>query len=190
MPIRDDSLRLHQFVQCSRVNGPGVRAVFWVQGCSLGCPGCFNSETHSDGGGVVATVDELFGRISAPDRAIEGVTISGGEPLQQLQPLLTLLRRVRRETALSVVLFSGFSWEEIHRMPDAMALLSCVDILLAGRYDASRRLARDLRGSSNKTAHFLTERYTLADLQAVPEAEVIITPDGTVVMSGIEPLQW
>jgi len=69
-------------------------------------------------------------------------------------------------------------------------LLSCVDILLAGRYDASRRLARDLRGSSNKTAHFLTERYTLADLQAVPEAEVIITPDGTVVMSGIEPLQW
>ncbi|NJO00209.1 MAG: 4Fe-4S cluster-binding domain-containing protein, partial [Anaerolineales bacterium] len=38
-------LRLHQFLPQSRVNGPGLRAVLWVQGCSLGCPGCFNPQT-------------------------------------------------------------------------------------------------------------------------------------------------
>ena len=56
-------LRLHAFLPRSRANGPGVRAVIWVQGCSLGCPGCFNPQTHAFSGGEVVTVEELFERI-------------------------------------------------------------------------------------------------------------------------------
>lgn len=186
----DAVLRVHQFLPRSRANGPGVRAVLWVQGCSLGCSGCFNPDTHTFAGGERVPVNDLFQRLIAPSASIEGLTISGGEPLQQRRPLLALLRRVRWETPLSVVLFTGYTWEEVQRMPEAEVLLSCVDMLIAGRYDASQRLARDLRGSANKTVHLLTNRYTMADVQVVPLAEVIITEAGEVVMSGIDPVHW
>lgn len=186
--VRDPLLRIHQFLPHSRVNGPGIRAVLWVQGCSLGCPGCFNPQTFPFSGGELRPVGELLARLVALQGTIEGLTVSGGEPLQQQVPLLALLQRVRQETALTTLLFSGFTWPEIQRMPAATSLLDCVDVLIAGRYEAGQRLARDLRGSANKTVHFLTNRYTLADLQAVPSAEVIITPSGEVILSGIDPL--
>lgn len=183
-------LRIHRFLPFSRANGPGVRAVIWVQGCSLGCPGCFNSETHPFAGGELALADDLFGRIVALGDAIEGITVSGGEPLQQRSPLLALLQRIRRETALSVILFTGYTWEKVQQMPDAEALLACVDILIAGRYDASQHLARDLCGSANQTVHLFTDRYTISDLQSVPSAEVFITAEGEVMVSGIDPVRW
>jgi anaerobic ribonucleoside-triphosphate reductase activating protein len=182
-------LRVHHFLPASRANGPGVRACLWLQGCSLGCPGCYNPATHPFSGGELVSVDDLFRHIAALGDAIEGVTVSGGEPLQQRPGLLALLRRLRTETRLSVLVFTGFTWEEVQRMPEAGALAACVDVLIAGRYDASRRLARDLRGSANKTVHFLTGRYGPADLREVPEAEVVITADGEVVASGIDPVR-
>lgn len=133
------------------------------------------------------TVSDLFQRLAAAGPDIEGITISGGEPLQQPAPLLALLQRVKRETELSVLLLTGFSWPEVQRMPGAPALLASIDVLLAGRYQQSSRLARDLRGSANKTVHFLTGRYTPADLQGVPPAEVIISPGGEIFISGIDP---
>ena len=188
----NEVLHIHCFLPLSRANGPGGRAVIWVQGCSLGCPGCFNPDTHPFEGGELVSVGDLFGRIVALGGTIEGVTVSGGEPLQQWGPLLALLRRVRRETTLSVLLFTGYTWEEIHLMPDAGTLLACVDVLIAGRYDASQHLAcgESLRGSANQTMHLLTDRYTMDDLQSVPPAEVIITAEGEVVMSGIDPVRW
>ena len=185
-----DHLRLHRFLPSSRANGPGSRAVLWVQGCSLACAGCYNPATHAHAGGEVVSVNDVFGRIAALSDSIEGVTISGGEPLQQLRPVLALLRRLRAETPLSVLMFSGYRWDEIRRMPRADELLACLDVLIAGRYDETRRVARDLRGSSNKTVHFLTPRYAPADLERVPSAEVIITAAGEVVMSGIDPVRW
>src|SRR5688572_14366439 len=113
-----DHLRLHRFLPSSRANGPGSRAVLWVQGCSLACLGCYNPATHAHSGGQVASVDDLFERITALSDSIEGVTISGGEPLQQLRPVLLLLRRLRAQTPLSVLMFSGYRWDEIRRMPD------------------------------------------------------------------------
>ena len=186
----DRVLRVHHFLPRSHANGPGVRAVLWVQGCSLACPGCFNPDSHVLTGGERVPVTDLFQRLVALSASIEGLTISGGEPLQQRRALLALLRRVRQETPLSVVLFTGYTWEEVQRMSDVEELLSYVDILIAGRYDASRHLARDLRGSANKTVHVLTDRYTLADVQAVPLAEVIITEAGEIVLSGIDPVRW
>jgi anaerobic ribonucleoside-triphosphate reductase activating protein len=183
-------LRLHAFMPESRANGPGVRAVIWMQGCTLGCPGCFNPETHSFNEGEEITVDDCFQRISAISDNIEGLTISGGEPLQQLRPLIALLQRIRTETDLSVLILTGYSWDEVLRMTQADDLLGCVDVLITGRYDQERRLARDLRGSANKIPHFLSERYVMSDLQAVAPAEIIISAKGDVVMSGIDPMRW
>jgi anaerobic ribonucleoside-triphosphate reductase activating protein len=183
-------LRVHRFLPHSRANGPGARAVLWVQGCSLGCPGCYNPRTHSVSGGEAVAVAELLARLVALGDEVEGLTVSGGEPLQQRPALLELLRGVRRETALSVLVFTGFRWEEVQRMPEADELLARIDVLIAGRYEAERHLARGLLGSANKTVHLLTGRYTLADLEAVPPAEVVIAPGGEVVLSGIDPVRW
>ena len=65
-----------------------------------------------------------------------------------------------------------------------------MDVLIAGRYAASQRLAHGLLGSANKTVHFLSGRYSPPDLQSIPEAEVLITPQGEIINSGIRPIQW
>jgi anaerobic ribonucleoside-triphosphate reductase activating protein len=182
-------LRLHQFLPYSRANGPGRRAVVWVQGCTLGCPGCFNPETHIFADGEMVSIDDLFERLLKLGAAIEGVTVSGGEPFQQRSALLGLLRRIRAETPLSVLVFTGYSWEEVQRMPEAAELMSAIDVLIAGRYDQTERLARSLRGSTNKSVHLLTRRYSAADLDAVPPAEIIISKDGDVAATGIDPLK-
>jgi anaerobic ribonucleoside-triphosphate reductase activating protein len=157
-----------------------------VQGCTLRCPGCFNPETHGSGGESV-TVDALFEWLR--ELEVDGLTVSGGEPLQQAPALLALLRRVRRETGLSILVFTGFEWNEVLRLPEADELLGLVDVLLVGRYDERRRLALGLRGSESKVARFLTPRYTERDLLEVPVAEVVIEPDGTILLSGIDPLK-
>lgn len=250
------NLRLHHFLPHSRANGPGVRGVIWVQGCSLGCPGCFNSETHAPNGGEMVDVDELVQWIVALGDSIAGITISGGEPLQQRPAVAELLRRVKSETALSVILFTGFTWDEVMKMgvlecwsagvsdlpehrsveaferssvkssqkpsdailpprspaptpqrsqvlpltdpptlhpsnpPPLPAFLNYVDVLIAGRYDGTCRVASGLRGSANKSMHFLTKRHTTAELASVPEAEIVFTPQGEMLFSGIRPLRW
>lgn len=183
-------LRLHHFEALSQANGPGLRSVVWLQGCTLNCPGCFNPQTHMPKGGELHTVEQVFTKIAANIGRIEGITFSGGEPLQQAPALVELIQRVRSETGLSIVLFTGFAWEEVHRLPQAEAILAGVDVLLAGRYQSTLRVARGLLGSSNKTIHFFTPRYTPADFAAIPQAEVIIGPGGELRFSGIEPLHW
>lgn len=184
---KEAMLQLGQFLPSSRANGPGERAVVWLQGCSLGCRECFNPHLHSPEGGEPVRVDDLFARIVSLGCAIQGVTISGGEPLQQRVPLLALLKRIRNETSLSMLLFTGYTLDEVRRMPQGDEILGCVDVLIAGRYDHSRRLARDLRGSLSKTVHFITKKYGQEDLKSVPPAEIIISPGGRVAVSGIDP---
>lgn len=188
--MQNNTLRLHHFEPSSRVNGPGLRAVVWMQGCAFGCPGCFNPETHGFHAGETWPVQKVVEHILSLEDRLEGLTISGGEPLQQHRALARVLAEVRARSRLSILVFTGYTWGELQRLRDINNLLASIDVLLAGRYDESRRVARSLIGSTNKTAHFLTSRYTQADLEAVPQAEVILSPDGEVRFSGIDPLQW
>lgn len=188
--MSDSFLRVHHKEPASRSNGPGLRAVIWVQGCSLACPGCFNPETHSTASGALESVGSLYQWLRQRFQALDGVTISGGEPFQQPQALGDLLALVRSNTNLSILVFTGYTQNEILRSPHCSALLPFIDVLIAGRYHSTQRLASGLRGSANKTIHFLTRRYAPADLASVPEAEVWIDPQGEIHLSGIDPLHW
>lgn len=185
-----DVLRIHILEPASRVNGPGLRAVIWLQGCSLGCPGCFNPETHTIHGGKPYPIEKLMTWLRTDARLIDGLTISGGEPLQQIFPLLTLLENIRLELRLPVILFTGYSWDEVQKMPEAKRLLQFLDVVIAGRFILDQRIANQMIGSTNKTVHFITARYQPADFKTVPPAEVIISPTGEVRLSGIDPLNW
>jgi anaerobic ribonucleoside-triphosphate reductase activating protein len=187
-PHPEPRLRLHGFLPLSHANGPGRRAVLWLQGCSLGCPGCFNPATHPQHGGTLTPVSLLAARLAALAGELEGLTVSGGEPFQQAGPLLRLLQAVRAQTTLTVIVFTGFEWAEVQRIPAARQALSCIDVLIAGRYLASQRLAQGLSGSANKELRFLTDRYTQADFAAVPPAEAILLANGELILSGIDPL--
>src|SRR3569833_4572346 len=82
-------------IPLSSVNGPGRRAVIHVQGCTLSCRGCWNPETHKHGLGRQFEPIQLAQWISSQGSNIEGVTFSGGEPLQQSDELYVLLRLIR-----------------------------------------------------------------------------------------------
>lgn len=181
------ALQVHHLEPSSKVNGPGQRAVVWLQGCTLACPGCFNPLTHPARGGASYAVDAVYQWVQSLPPETTGLTFSGGEPLQQLRPLIQLLQQVRASTSLSVILFTGYTWEEVQKMPQASALINLIDVCIAGRYQEASRLAHHLAGSANKTFHFLTSRYSPADFEQVEQAEIILAPDGEIRISGINP---
>ena len=120
---------------------------------------------------------------------VEGITLSGGEPLLQHRALAKLLFQVHQSADLGVILFTGFTWAELQHIPKISICLAEIDLVIAGRYQQSNHLARHLIGSTNKTIHYLTSRYHPSDLD-VPPAEVVISADGSLNLSGIDPLKW
>ena len=181
-------IQLHAVIDRSRANGPGQRLAIWFQGCSLGCAGCFNPATHPVGGETIDAAD-LIDRALAQGDAIEGVTISGGEPFEQSDGLLALARGLRqRAPRLSILVFSGFTRQEIERRPPGPDILAAIDVLVDGRFVERRLLGRGLRGSDNQRIHLLTGRYTLDQIEATPTGEVVIDPDGTARVTGVAPI--
>ncbi|MEU3457268.1 4Fe-4S single cluster domain-containing protein [Micromonospora sp. NPDC006766] len=174
--------RIHATLPRSRANGPGERFVVWTQGCSLGCAGCFNPETHP-AGSVAREVANVVREVLATP-GIEGVTVTGGEPLEQPEALAAFVAGVRR-AGLGVVVLTGFSRAEIATDPALTAAVAGVDLVIAGRYNRRLHLGAGLRGSSNKEYWDRTGRYSAAMLSAVPEVEVLIGRDGTVTVTGM-----
>lgn len=196
-PVDADSathVRVHAIESRSRANGPGARYVIWFQGCSLGCPGCFNPATHPAAGPLTPIAD-IAEQLAAAIRAvpagappIEGISLSGGEPLQQPRAAAALLDAARA-MGLSTLAFSGYSIDEIRALPDGPAVLDRLDVLIDGRYDSRQRLATGLRGSANQRIQLLTSRYQLADVEATPVAEIRISATGELVLTGVNPLK-
>lgn len=176
--------RLHGRLARSRANGPGRRMVVWFQGCTLGCPGCFNPATHV-AAGALTELDDVIAELMTAD--VDGLTLSGGEPLQQAPAALELLLAARRRR-LSTLIFSGYTRDEITAQALGPAVLAHTDVLIDGRYQAPLRHAADLRGSSNQTIHLLTSRHTRAEVDATPEAEITIGPDGSLAITGVAPI--
>ncbi|MDQ1240302.1 MAG: anaerobic ribonucleoside-triphosphate reductase activating protein [Thermodesulfobacteriota bacterium] len=117
---------------------------------------------------------------------IEGITLSGGEPLYQSSAVQDLLKRVREETGLSVVIYSGYSLEEIIVRPLGGSILQLVDILIAGRFESAKRAYHSVVASSNQQIHFLTSRYRRQDLERWSQGELLIDAQGVVTVSGVQ----
>jgi len=117
-------------MELSSVNGPGLRLTLWVQGCALNCKGCFNQATHAPGPITLMPVHELAQKINALD--IDGVTLTGGEPLDQAPALLQLIHAVNGEK--NWILYTGYSPKEIFQNEAMIRVVKAVDLTLAGRY--------------------------------------------------------
>lgn len=183
------SLRVYARVECARVLGPGKRAGIWVQGCSRHCPGCFNPETHDPKGGALVPVDDLDAwLVKCKDlHGIEGVTISGGEPMDQPESLRSLLVGAITSN-LTTVVYTGYTYKELRGAKKKyVGILPMVDILISGPF-VKELACGGLKGSSNKQVTCLG-RYTPRDLEGLPEVEVILRPDGAYTLLGTHGLE-
>ena len=180
----ENIININTILPLSFANGPGRRTVIWLQGCDLRCPGCFNPDTHQTDPRDLMGVKDIYKRILSNLGTVEGITISGGEPFQQAEPLLSLLRRVRLETSLSVLVFSGYTKSQIKNLRYGEELLMNIDVLVAGPYVAPLRSGENLCGSSNQKMHMLTDRYCIEDIVDLPSAEVQIDAKGNIHITG------
>ncbi len=151
-------VRVAHMLQGCRTLGPGARSVVWVRGCARRCPGCIASPILDDGPSLVLRPDELAARLLAT--ADEGVTFSGGEPFEQAQALAAV-GHVLRASGRSVMVYSGFTLDELRSSSDAgvQALLDVTDVLVDGPFERERQADLLWRGSSNQRVHLLTARY-------------------------------
>ena len=166
----------------SKVNGPGNRFVLWTQGCSKGCSECFNPETWSNNIYKELSPTQIFELIK--DFEVDGVTISGGDPLEQEDELLELLMllstmRLRK----GVILFSGFTRAEISSNFIREQCLKYIDVLIDGRYEKNLKIDFSLRGSSNQEFYFFSNKISSNELCFDQEIE-ISSLEGDIMMTG------
>ncbi|HWR44697.1 4Fe-4S single cluster domain-containing protein [Sporomusa sp.] len=181
-------INMAAFLPASRVNGPGLRSVVWVQGCPRRCPGCFNQDMLEFKDKQLVPVDELACSILA-ESGIEGVTFSGGEPFAQAAVLAELAEFLVKH-GLTIMIFTGYRYEELKGAanPDWDRMLAVTDLLVAGPYVEERRSQDYLLGSSNQELIFLTERLkNHPDMisQADNAREITIDAVGNIVVSGL-----
>jgi anaerobic ribonucleoside-triphosphate reductase activating protein len=144
----------------TRALGPGLRAAVWVQGCPLRCPGCVSPDWIEQRTERLVDPAELAVELLADPR-VDGLTLSGGEPMSQAAGLAAMVRTARATRPVTVVCFTGFTLDALRRHPPAPGvgeLLAQVDVLIDGPYLARRDDGRGLRGSNNQRVHHLTDR--------------------------------
>ena len=157
-----------EFLERSKANGPGVRAVLWVQGCPIRCKDCFNRNLWSFEKNNTVEVSRLAERISAV-RGIEGVTFSGGEPFSQAEELAEL-GGILQKNGLNIVTFTGYEYRQIQlsNRPGWHGLLAVTDLLIEGpiQYDtATSREVANIKFKDSKVAGKATV-YIFPDLDA------------------------
>jgi anaerobic ribonucleoside-triphosphate reductase activating protein len=135
--------------------GPGKRIGIWFQGCSLRCPGCISTDTWARVP-ENATVADVLAVCRSFGEAVEGVTITGGEPSEQPAALEALLHGFSEvlPTDADVLLYSGRTFEELTPLVNQLAGL--VDALISDPFVESESQTRSLMGSDNQQLHLLT----------------------------------
>ena len=152
-------MRLSGITPESFVDGPGLRYVFFTQGCPHRCPNCHNPSSWEMNGGKEFSVKEIIRMIKKQKKAnlagkIQGITFSGGEPFLQAGEL-SQAAIAAHQIGLDVVTYTGFTYEELIENgksdSNITALLCETDLLIDGRYIHEKHAANlPFRGSSNQ----------------------------------------
>lgn len=149
----DKNIRLSGILYESLANGPGIRRVFFSQGCKHNCPKCFNPETHDFNGGFLWDMDELIEDVKS-NPMIKGVTFSGGDPLEQAEKFAYMARKFK-EAGLNIWSYTGYTFEYIldnlEERPHWKDLIESIDVLVDGRFEVDNmQEGLKYRGSNNQ----------------------------------------
>lgn len=152
------------------LNGRGLRNSLFTSGCTHHCKGCFNAATWNFAYGFPYTrefEDQVIADLQVEDICLAGLSILGGEPFQNVDGLLGLVKRVRAECAgKDIWIWSGYTFEEILTDASRMELLAYCDVLIDGKFILEQRnLKLKWRGSENQRV--LDVRESLRERTAV-----------------------
>ncbi len=149
--MNNATIRIAGYVNDSVVDGPGIRFTIFTQGCPYACPGCHNKHTWDNDGGTDVSIESLID-IWRKNPLLDGITLSGGEPLVQKEKLLPLINAARGD-GLNIVMYTGSTYEKLVSENDPLTneILSKIDYLIDGRF-ILREINVDLlyRGSNNQ----------------------------------------
>ena len=160
-------LRIAGIMKESIVDGPGIRFAIFCQGCPHDCEGCHNPSTHSFQDGEIVKISNILKYIDE-NPLIQGVTFSGGEPLCQVKPFLSLAKEVKKRN-LHLLIYTGCTIEELEiRMKkehELEELLRIADHLIEGRFvQKLRNLSLLYRGSSNQRIIDLNAYFSTGEI--------------------------
>lgn len=177
------NLKVNYIGKHLHAQGPGTRYTIWVQGCSIHCPGCMNTDTWDPAAGEDYDVQDLAENILSME-GIDGITITGGEPLDQYEAVYELCSALFDK--MCVFLTTGYKLIEgshIGKMR-IQEIIPVVDILCVGPFEADKICSDGWRGSSNQSVLFLTDRGKSQRNFQIISKEVIIFDDGQVIKTG------
>lgn len=142
--------KIHSTESFGTVDGPGIRFVIFMQGCTLKCKYCHNRDTWDVNSGTKITVQELLKQIqnykSYMDNSGGGVTVSGGEPLLQAEFVTELFKELKNMGIHTALDTAG----SIPISAQIKELLKYTDLVLLDIKHIDSSKAVDLTGFSNK----------------------------------------
>lgn len=137
----------------SIVDGEGLRAVLWTQGCPHHCPSCHNPETWAYQGGFEADTEDLKKELVANKALQSGLTFTGGEPFWQPEACLEIAKFAKNELGFNLWSWSGFTYEQLTQGDNQARqdFLNVLDVLVDGPFILDQRdLSLLFRGSRNQ----------------------------------------
>lgn len=172
----------------THVLGPGCRYIIWTQGCEKNCPRCITPESWDKGKGI-----EIDGEALASDiilaKHIDGITISGGEPFLQAAGLSKMLETVKAHRPdITIIIYSGYTIEQLRRNDDSNRLLGQIDVLIDGPYIQELNDGVGIRGSKNQRIISFTGRldpYIETMSSGKRKVQHIIGNEGVVSKIGV-----
>ena len=164
------------------IYGPGRRIVIWFQGCTLGCKGCWNESMQNTEPNELVNREDILKMIVS--NGCDGVTFLGGEPLQQSENLIWLMRGLKAH-GINIMLYTGYEPEEISESPVFSEICGLADILIIGRYiEEKRNIFLKWRGSENQKVLFRNGDQITEECN---QMEIRIDKDGSITCLGYPP---
>ena len=138
------NIHRYEVVENEHLYGPGKRLLLFTQGCSLRCKGCTNQHLWEFGKGIDVTIEEILNQCTD----LDGITLHGGEPLDQANVLVELIRKLKQQ-GKTIILFTGYIFKELNKVKKQEWLSS--DMVISGRYEEqNRNIYLQFRGSTNQ----------------------------------------
>lgn len=145
---------VHSIESCGTVDGPGIRYVIFLQGCPMRCQYCHNPDTWEYGKGKQMTPSEVLDGFysNLPFYRNGGVTVTGGEPMMQMDFLIELFRDLKKHGIHTCIDSSGIMFNPHNEsfMKRLNELLSMTDLVLLDIKHIDDRQHQILTGHSNR----------------------------------------
>ncbi|WP_139488221.1 4Fe-4S single cluster domain-containing protein [Brevibacillus dissolubilis] len=141
--------------------GPGNRIGIWTVGCPHSCMNCSNPELWDEDPARNIPINRLKQMIGSVTHPIDGVTITGGDPLVQPDELAELVTWLSQHVSEDILIYTGYRLEEMQQSknPSIAGILQHTAVLIDGVYIEEQNDNEPLRGSSNQRVHFLKEEF-------------------------------